>query len=122
MTRLATSLTIGAMEWVHGLSDRYKRDCAQFASYQWTAIRDMLKQIYQSFGVYAIAVSAELYRTHHLDATVSSNLSIHPLFSITPQYWRRLYYKHKMGYGLRDANVRNSKRRCLRVQRIKWTT
>ena len=68
----------------------------------------MLRQIYQDFTVvYTTVVRTELDRAHHLDATVSSNLSEHPLFSMTPRYRMRLYLKHKLGYGQRDTMVKN---------------
>ena len=43
----------------------------------------------------------------HLDATISSNLSEHPLYSMTPRYRMRTYLRQKLGFGLRDRSVRS---------------
>ena len=90
-----------------GPIDKYKHDSGQFLTFQWNAIKDIMRQVYQDCKMYTTSVRAELDRTQHLDATVSSNLAEHPLFSMTPRYRMRLYLKHKLGYGQRDTMVRN---------------
>ena len=50
---------IGAAEWVHGPIDRNKQDSAQFLTFQWATIKDMLRQIYQDFKMYTTDVKME---------------------------------------------------------------
>ena len=44
---------------------------------------------------------------NHIDAAISSNLSEHPLYSMTPGYRLGAYLRHKLGFGLRDRSGRN---------------
>ena len=92
---------------VHGPSDKYKEDCAQFVNVDWGIVKDMLKNIYVEFKIYHMTTQQDLDRRKHLDATISSNLSEHPLYGMTPRYRMRTYLRQKLGFGLRDRSVRS---------------
>ena len=66
----------------------------------------MLKNIYVEFKIYHMTTEQDLDRRKHLDATISSNLSEHPLYGMTPRYRMRTYLRQKLGFGLRDRSVR----------------
>ena len=80
---------VACVEWVHGPSDKHKEDCAQFVNGDWGQVKDMLKNIYVEFKIYHMTTQQDLDRRKHLDATISSNLSEHPLYGMTPRYRMR---------------------------------
>ena len=53
----------------------------------------LLKEEYQEFKRYNVTIQQEMERVRHLDATVSINLSEHPLYNVTPRYRMRSYVK-----------------------------
>ena len=70
-------------------------------------MKNILKDVFKEFKVYTTTTQQELDRKRHLDATIASDLSEHPLYAMTPRSRMRAYLRQKLGFGLRDRAVRS---------------